>query len=182
MSDDKQRRRVQTAPRNEFEHTPITDVIERMHDDEAREFARAIRREVKRELANQQLTVTERLDSMSGAKLRDDVNVLQRHVVNIYGLNGNNGKLGKQAERIAELTKKLDTLASRAWWAVSVVLAGIVGGAAKLIIVGRLAGDIEAKVSAHADSIKLLQAENHLLRAALGARQLAPAVEPGKDH
>ena len=107
-------------------------------------------------------------DDSEAATLRADLDAtnesvceLRNAIVDIRGESGSDGKLG-------ELTRKVDEMRSRRWWAYSTLIAALIAAVSSAIVMGRWVGQIETDV------------------ATLKARRSAPdaslmPAEPAKD-
>jgi hypothetical protein len=170
--------------------TPVTDILDSIEDPNLRWAIR----QVWEHTANMELRAKQRAGNDGDvqklqatiaqlertiAQLREDQERSERnhvelrehvvrHVADVVGADGKNGKVGTLREKV---TKLLD----RAWWLATVAIGGLGAAAVKLVIVGRAYGELETKV--HANEARL-----DLVESVVFARQsFHPAVTPGKD-
>jgi hypothetical protein len=145
--------------------TPVTDLLDRIHDPEVRWSIRMVWEHT----ANIEMRLAARIDASDAAQIADDVAKVSTAITDIHGAKGTNGKLG-------ELRRRVDNLSSKAWWLFTAIVGGVGAALVKLVIVVRAFDAVEHKANASADQIKVLQAQVMTLQTALIARSPWPAV------
>lgn len=119
-------------------------------------------RELWQHIANVEMRAREaRGDEGDLTKVRHELAELRLDVVarfaDLHGVSGDNGKLGKLADAIEHVAGRMRTLLNRLWWGFTVMVAALGGAAVKLVMIGKVAGQIEAQVANDTARIQLLE-------------------------
>lgn len=134
------------------EFTPVQPVLDLITALDVPNDMKVIARTFWQHTANLEMRVRQRIGKAKDltavrAELREHADLL----LELAGEGGKNGKIG-------QLRKDVDSVLSRAWWLVTVLVTAAGGLAVKLIIVGRAYGELEAQVRANRERVGLLEA------------------------
>lgn len=156
--------------------TPVGDTLARVNDPEVQLAIAAIWRHT----ANIEMRLRARHEESDAAKTSARVNDLELALVDVRGESGTNGKLGNLRAELAEAKANHTTLVNRFWKLVMLVLGGVGGAAAKLILISRAYGSLETQVEANRLELQQQQTEIQALQS-LAFQRFGRHLMPEKD-